>query len=142
MTCVQARLRGNDAGSIVFGWLGRVTLTLALVGLIGFEVLSIAITQVGIADTGVAAGDRALSVYADTQDPNAAYVAADEYVTEQGAVLVKKSFRISPEWVTFEIRKTAPTIVLFRWDRTAKYAEVSTTVFEEPIVKSNSAPSP
>lgn len=138
MTSVRA-CRGDD-GSIVFGWLGRVTVALALIGLIGFEVLSIAVTQVGIADAGATAGDRALTVYAETKDPNAAFLAADQYVTSQGAVLVKKSFQISPESVTFEVKKTAPTLLLFRWDRTAGYAEVSTTIYEQPIVTGSSAP--
>lgn len=138
MTSVRT-CRGDD-GSIVFGWLGRVTVTLALVGLIAFEVLSIAVTQVGIADAGATAGDRALTVYADTKDPNAAFLAADQYVTSQGAVLVKKSFQISPESVTFEIKKTAPTLLLFRWDRTAGYAEVSTKIYEEPIVTGSTSP--
>jgi hypothetical protein len=138
MTSVPAR--GDDTGSIVFGWLGRVTLTLALIGLVGFEVLSIAVTQVGIADAGATAGDKALTVYADTRDPNAAYLAADQYVTSQGAELVKKTFKITPQSVTFKVKKTAPTLLLFRWDRTAQYAEVSTTIYEEPIVSGGSSP--
>jgi hypothetical protein len=138
MTSVPAR--GDDTGSIVFGWLGRITLTLAIIGLIGFEVLSIAVTQVGIADAGATAGDKALTVYADTHDPNAAYLAADQYVTSQGAELVRKTFEITPQSVTFEVKKTAPTLLLFRWDRTAKYAEVRTKIYEEPIVTGSSSP--
>lgn len=138
MTSVRARLRRDESGSIVVGWLGRITLTLALVGLIGFEVLSIAVTQVGVADTGATAGDKALNVYADTHDVNAAYLAADRYVTSQGAVLVKKSFQISDESVTFDIKKTAPTLLLFRWDRTAQYAEITTRIYQQPILSGGS----
>ena len=138
MTSVPTRLRRDDTGSIVVGWLGRITLTLAVIGLIGFEVLSIAVTQVGVADTGATAGDKALTVYAETHDANAAYLAADHYVTSQGAVLVKKSFQISEESVTFDVKKTAPTLLLFRWDRTAGYAEITTRIYQQPILAGGS----
>jgi hypothetical protein len=130
----------DDTGSIVFGWLGRVTLTLALIGVIGFEVLSIAVTQVSVADTGTTAADRALTVYSDTRDPNAAFLAADQYVASQGGTLVKKTFTISEDSVSFDVKKTAPTLLLYRWDRTAGYAEVNTTIYEEPFVQSGVSP--
>lgn len=137
MTSVCVR---DDTGSIVFGWLGRLTLTLALIGIIGFEVLSIAVTQVSVADAGTTAADRALTVYSETHDINAAYLSADQYLASQGVTLVKKSFEVSDESVTFDVKKTAPTLLLYRWDRVAGYAEVSTTIYEEPFVQSGASP--
>lgn len=140
MSAVRTRRGGDDTGSIVFGWLGRLTLILALVGVIGFEVLSIAVTTVGVADIGATAGSRALDVYTESHDPNAAFLAADQYASSQGADLVKKSFRIDDQAVTFEIKKTAPTLLLYRWDRTAGYAEISTKIYQEPFVAGDQAP--
>jgi hypothetical protein len=140
MTSLGSRLRRDDAGSIVFGWLGRVALTLAVLGVAGFEVMSIAVTHVALDDVGRTAGDRALTTYAASRDPNQAYLAADQYVTENGAEMVRKSFEITPDAVSFEIKKTAPTLLLYRLDATAGYAEVKAVVYAEPMVESGSMP--
>ena len=144
MTTVHPRLRvadaNSDAGSIVFGWLGRLTLTLTLLGLLCFEVLSIVVTHVSVEDVGQTAGDRALTEYANTGNATTAFLAADEYAASQGAELVKKSFTVSKDAVSFDLKKTAPTLLLYRFDATAGYAEVTTTIYAEPFVKSSSSP--
>lgn len=137
---LTSRLRQDEAGSIVFGWLGRVALTLTLLGVAAFEVMSIAVTHIGLEDIGRTAGDRALTKYADSRDPNQAYLAADEYVTDNGAVMVRKSFEITPDAVSFELKKTAPTLLLYRLGATAGYAEIKTIIYAEPIVESGSMP--
>ena len=140
MTSLAARLYREDAGSIVFGWLGRVALTLAVLGLAAFEVMSIAVTHVGVEDIGRTAGDRALTAYADTGDPYQAYIAADTYITENGAEMNRKSFEVSEEAVSFDMKKTAPTLLLYRVDATAGYAQVRTHIYVEPIVQGGSMP--
>lgn len=140
MTTARPRLGADERGSIVFGWLGRLTLTLTVLGLICFEVLSIVVTRVGVEDIGATAGDRALTVYAESGDANAAYLAADEYAASQGAKLVKKTFTISDEATSFDLKKTAPTLVLFRLGATADLAEVQTTIYAEPFVQGSSSP--
>jgi len=140
MTTARARLGADETGSIVLGWLGRLTLTLTLLGIICFEVLSILVTRVGVEDIGQTAGDRALTVYAESGDSQGAYLAADQYAASQGAKLVKKSFDISDEAVSFDLKKTAPTLLLFRLDATADLAEVETTIYAEPFVISRSSP--
>jgi hypothetical protein len=144
MTTVHLRLRpadaASDAGSIVFGWLGRLTLTLTLLGLLCFEVLSIVVTHVSVEDVGQTAGDRALTEFANTGNANTAFLAADQYAASQGAQLVKKTFTVSNDAVSFDLRKTAPTLLLYRFDATADLAEVTTTIYAEPFVKSGSSP--
>ena len=140
MTTVWSRLRADDEGSIVFGWLGRLTLMLGLLGLICFEVLSIVVTRVALQDTGQTAGDRALTVYAEGHDGYEAYLAADQYAASQNATLVKKTFTISDDAVSFDLKKTAPTLVLYRLDATAGLAQVRTTIYAEPFVASSSSP--
>jgi len=140
MRTVCSRLRADDSGSIVFGWLGRLTLTLTLLGVICFEVLSIVVTRVGLDDVGQTAGDRALTVYAETRNPTSAYLAADQYAASEGATLVKKSFTVSDDATSFKLKKTAPTLLLFRLDATAEWAQVTTTIYAEPFVQSGSTP--
>lgn len=140
MKTALRRFRDDDSGSIVFGWLGRLTLILTVLGLICFEVLAIVVTRVGLEDVGRTAGDRALTVYAESSDPTSAYLAADQYASSQGASLVKKTFEISPESVSFDLKKTAPTLLLFRLDLTADFAEVRTTIYAEPFVQGSATP--
>lgn len=144
MTTVHPRLRvddaASDAGSIVFGWLGRLTLTLTVLGLLCFEVLSIVVTNIGVEDVGQTAGDRALTELANTGNTNTAFLAADAYAASQGAELVKKTFTVSEDAVSFDLKKTAPTLLLYRFDVTAGFAEVRTTIYAEPFVQSGSSP--
>jgi hypothetical protein len=140
MGAAYSRLRADDSGSIVFGWLGRLSITIAVVGLICFEVLSILVTRVGLEDVGATAGDRALTVFAESHNPTSAYLAADQYASSQGASLVKKTFTISDEAVSFDLEKTAPTLLLYRLDATAGYATVKTKIYAEPFVQSGSSP--
>ena len=135
-----SRFRADDSGSIVFGWLGRLTLTLTLLGLICFEVLSIVVTRVGLEDIGQTAGDRALTVYSESNDSTSAYLAADQYASSQGASLVKKSFTISDEAVSFDLKKTAPTLLLFRLSRRRTTPRSTTTIYAEPFVQGSSTP--
>lgn len=140
MTPARLPRATDETGSIVFGWLGRLTLTLALLGLLCFEVLSVVVTRVGLEDIGQTAGDQALTIYAETGDANGAYLAADQYAESQGAKLVKKSFTVSDEAASFDLKKTAPTLLLFRLDATAELAEVKTTIYAEPFVASSQSP--
>jgi hypothetical protein len=130
----------SDAGSVVLGWFGRLALTFAVLGVVGFEVLSIAVTHVGIQDIGATAGDRALTTYEDSKNAALAYSAADQYASEHSATIVKKTFQISDQSVSFEITKTAPTLLLYRWDKTAGYAEIKTKIYQEPIVENGTMP--
>jgi hypothetical protein len=98
------------------------------------------VAHVSLEDVGRTAGDRALTSYDQTHDANQAYLAADQYVTENGAELVQKSFAVSEDAVSFEVKKTAPTLLLYRLGATAGYAEVRTTIYVEPIEEGGSMP--
>jgi hypothetical protein len=118
---------------MVLGWLTRVALTLTLLGMVGFEVLSIAVTHVQIEDIGQTAAHEAITSFQNHNNVEQAYQAASIYADGHGAQITKKSFTITEESVTFDLEKVAPTLVLFRWDRLGKYAEVETTIYAEPL---------
>jgi hypothetical protein len=132
--------RQHEAGSIVLGWLGRVVITLTILGVATFEVLSIVVAHVSIEDTGRTAADQALSTYQDSHNKYQAFLAADAYATDNGAELVKRTFTISDEAVSFDLKKTAPTLLLYRFGPTEHLAEVRTTIYEQPIVDGGVVP--
>jgi Flp pilus assembly protein TadG len=140
MTILGSPLRREDAGSIVFGWLGRVALTLTILGLVIFETLSVVTVRVSLQDIGTTAADQALTTYSQTHNPYQAYLAADAYATENGAALVKSSFTITEDSVSFQLTKTAPTLLLYRFSFTKGLAQQKTTIYEEPIVQGGSMP--
>ena len=117
----------------MLGWLTRITLIFAVLGLLGFEVLSVAVTHVQIQDIGQSAGQDAISNFQQSHNSVLALEAASAYAESHEARIVKKSFVINDESVTFDLVKVAPTLLMFRWDRLAKYTEVTTTVYQEPL---------
>jgi len=125
--------RDGDQGSIVLGWLTRLSLTLAILGIIGFEVLSIVSVKVQISDIGQTAAQSAITQYQQTHNATTAFQAASASAESQGATIDETTFVISDKSVTFDLEKVAPTLFLYRWAPAAKYADVKTTVYAEPI---------
>jgi hypothetical protein len=117
----------------VLGWLTRLTLIMVLLAIVGFELLSIVVTRVSIEDIGISAAHQALDDYRAHHDENTAFQIASAEAESQGATVVKKTFEISDEAVTFRLEKVAPSLLLFRTEQTASWADVSTTVYAEPI---------
>ena len=117
----------------MLGWLTRITLIFAILGLVGFEVLSIAVTHVQQQDVGQSAGFEAISIYQSSRNPVLAYEAANIYAESHDTHVNKKSFVITDESVSFDMVKVAPTLLMYRWDKLAKYTEVTTSVYEEPL---------
>lgn len=124
----------------MLGWLTRLTLIMVLLAIIGFELLSIVVTRVGIEDIGTSAAHQALDEYRANHNTNAAYQIASAEAESQGATVVKKTFEINDESVTFKLEKVAPTLMLFRTDQTASWAHISTTVYVEPIESGGQLP--
>lgn len=124
----------GDQGSIVLGWLTRLTLVLTIMGVLGFEVLSIAVAHVQVQDIGQTAAQDAISAYQESaKNPEFAFNAASAYAESQGASISKKSFVITDESVTFDLTKVAPTLLMYRWDKLDRYTVVKTTVYAEPL---------
>jgi Flp pilus assembly protein TadG len=120
----------SDAGGIVIGWLTKITLVLAVAGFVLFDAISVASTMANVADQGSTAAIEASSVWDETHDVQAAYAAAVTSATEQdaGNSVSAKGFTIDPDGtVHLRVSREARTLILFRWDKTRKWAEVSRT---------------
>jgi polygalacturonase len=118
----------SDHGGIVLGWLTRIALVLAVAGFVLFDAISVASTTATVSDQGASAAREASSVWDGTKDVQAAYNAAVQAATEQDPenVVTPKGFRIDPDGtVHLRISREARTLILFRWDRTRDWAEVS-----------------
>jgi hypothetical protein len=118
-----------DAGDVIVGWLWKVVLFVGVIGVIGFEALSIGMTHIQLNQAGDDAGTAALQAYTSTHDPRAAYAAAEASAEHSGAQINSKSFRVNVDGsIQFTIHKTANTLVLGRFDRTRPMTVVKETV--------------
>jgi hypothetical protein len=127
--------RPADAGDMVIGWLTRVAAVLLVIGLIGFEALSIVVTKFQLGDIAASAGSTAISTYAGSHNVATAYQQAESVAADSGATIAEKSFRVNADGsVEFTIRKTASTLLL----QHLKATESWTHVKEHAVVEPNS----
>jgi hypothetical protein len=118
----------SDRGDIVLGWLTKLVVVLGVAGLFLFDAISLGTTAMNLSDQGGHAARQASEVWQTTKSVQKAYEAAVVSATEQNAenVVVAKTFRIDEDnTVHFTIRRTADSILLFRWDRSAEWAKIS-----------------
>ena len=114
-----------DRGDIVIGWLTKIVVVLGIAGIGLFDALSIGSTSVSLSDQGQYAAREASEAWQQTDSVQRAYDVAVATATSQNPhnTVDPKSFRIDPDdTVHLRIERTATTIVLRHWDRTAAWA--------------------
>jgi hypothetical protein len=117
-----------DAGGIVIGWLTKIALVFAVAGFVLFDAISVGSTMATVSDQGAASAREASAVWDGTKDMQATYNAAVQSATEQDPenIVTPKGFRIDADGtVHLRISREAKTLILFRWERTRKWAVVS-----------------
>ena len=116
----------DERGSIIVGWLTKVAAVLTIVGVIGFDLISVATTRVGATDDAQQAARLGAERYADTRgDVQEAYAAALRYVEKKGGSIDPADFVVEDDGtVRVTIVKTATTLVFYRAGATKKWAHV------------------
>jgi hypothetical protein len=120
----------SDRGGIVIGWLAKIAVVFAVAGFVLFDAISVASTTANVADQGSTAAMDASAAWDETHDVQAAYNAAVTSAKEQdpGNTVSPKGFAVDPDGtVHLTISREAKTLILYRWDKTRKWAEVSRT---------------
>ena len=118
----------RDRGDIVLGWLTKITVVLAVAGIVLFDAISVGSTEATVADQASSAALDASAVWDQTKDLQKTYDAAVASATEADPtnVVATKTFRVDPDGtVHLTVSRTASTLLLFRWSRTATWAVVS-----------------
>lgn len=119
---------GDDRGDIVLSWLTKLTIALGLAGVALFEAISIGTTSATVSDQGSYAAHEAAETWETTRDLQKTYDAAVAAAVDRDPenVVSAKDFRVDPDGtVHLVVSRVAPTLLLFRWDRTAEWAQVS-----------------
>lgn len=118
--------RAADRGDIVLGWLTKVVVTLSVLGVLGFDGISLLQARVRVADTADNAALAARDAWQDTHNGQLAYAAAESTAAESGDTVPVKGVVIEPDGaVSVEVNGTASTFVLRHISKLKKLANVT-----------------
>jgi hypothetical protein len=120
------RREGADTGSIVIGWLVKVAVVLAIVGITAFDAISVGSAHMSASDDANSAASAAASEYWNTHDAAAALNAATGAITSPNEEIVKDSLQIAPNGtVTLALRRTITTLVMHSIGPLKKYGVIT-----------------
>jgi len=121
----------HDTGSAVIGWLGRIVVSLTLVGMIGFDGISIAIARAHVSDIASDAADAAASRYVVHFSPGEALDAARTKAASEGATVSPTGIVVSRTGhdvtVTVTVRYEPGTALLGHLPGTGQLGQTTAT---------------
>jgi hypothetical protein len=120
-------MRANDRGDIVLGWLLKLVVSLAIVGLVAFEAGAVLVAHVSADGAASDAATEAAFVYARGNDATGAEDAAKTEAARSGATLVDFEIADDGHTVVVTVVKKAKTIVLQRIGATRSWTEARST---------------
>jgi hypothetical protein len=114
--------RDRDRGSIVVGWLGKIAITLAIVGVALFDGVSVGVAHMNAQDDANAAASAANAEWSQTHDIQGAYNAAVDSISNSDETVLTKGFTIDQDGtVHLVLRRTATTLVMAKIGPLKKY---------------------
>jgi hypothetical protein len=115
----------RDHGSIVIGWLTKLAVSLAVVGLMLFDGLAVGAAHLAATDDANQAAQAGAAEYRTSHDVQAAYQAAVESITSDSETLPAQQFVVEPDGtVQLALRRTITTLLVHRIGPLKKYAVV------------------
>lgn len=108
---------------MVSGWVVRLVLSLAVVGLLLFEAGSPLITRVQLDGIAAEAARQANREFDKSGSTTSARKAAEEEAQASGAALA--AFAVDENSAAVTITRVAPSVIFGRWDKTKGYYNVS-----------------
>jgi len=123
----------GDRGDIVLGWLTKLTVALAVVGLVGFDAVALGATRFQAEDHAQTAARAAVASWSADKDLQKAYDAALAEVAADGDTLDAEAFSVAPDGaVTLRLRREVPTLLIEKVPQLHSWTEVTRTVTGRP----------
>ena len=123
----------GDRGDIVLGWLTRLVGGLAVLGLIGFDAVSLGAGRFQAEDHAQTAARVAVESWAGHKDLQKAYDAALAAVAGDGDTLDAEAFTVAPDGaVTLRLRRDVPTLLIAKVPPLRDLTVVTRTVTARP----------
>jgi hypothetical protein len=119
----------GDGGSIVVGWLTRIVIVAAIVGVVGYDAVAIAEAKVHASDEADQIAQDAHDTWAATANVNKAYVTAQDEAATNGDTIVPGGFTIVPKTglVTVTVQHTATTLIVKHFSFSRRWAVMTGT---------------
>jgi hypothetical protein len=121
------RLGANSRGDIVIGWLLKLVLSLAIVGLVAFEAGALLVAHVNADSAANEVAGEASFAAAQGGNQKATEDAARTEAARQGVRLIGVSVANDGRSVTVVVEKTAKTLLLHRISFTKSWTVVRVT---------------
>jgi hypothetical protein len=116
----------TDTGSIVIGWLVKVALVIAILGVALFDAIAVTSAHLSATDDANTAASAAAWEYRNSHSATAALGAATDAITSPNEQLVPNSMTIAPDGsVTVALRRTITTMVMHSIGPLKKYTAVT-----------------
>ena len=104
-------MRVNDRGSIVVGWLARLVVLFAVLGVVAFDGVKIVVANVGAADTAAAAAASAAEAYRSSKNVQTAYNTAVSTLSEGTDTVDTSTFSVDATGhVTLTVERRPSTL--------------------------------
>jgi hypothetical protein len=125
----QAGGHSDDLGSIVIGWLTRVALALAVVGILGYDAVAIGQGRVNAADEADQIAQDAHDTWSETHNVNKAYATARDEAAAKGDSIPAGGFTIEPKTglVTVKVRHSVDTLIVKRFGFSRPWTTMTAT---------------
>lgn len=115
-------MRG-DRGDIILGWLTKLALVLSVLGVLGFDAVSLVQARFQAGDRATSAAGAAAAEYASSKDLQKAYNAAFA-TTVDGDTIETESFNVAADGaVTLRLHHEATTLLVHRISPLRKYVD-------------------
>lgn len=125
-----------DRGDIVLGWLTRLVVILAVLGVVGFDLIALGAGRLQAEDHAQSATRAAVSSWAQTKNVQQAYEAALAQLVQDGDVgdkIAPAGFTVTPDGVvTLTLTHTSPTLLVDRIGPARQWATSTATVTGRP----------
>ena len=123
----------RDRGSIVIGWLTKLIVVLAVVGVIMFDVISVSAAHIGAEDDANQAAETAGYEWRSTHDVQQAYQAALDSLPSDSESIPAKSFVIASDGtVRLTVHRLARTMIAQRIGPFEHFIHVTANGVSEP----------
>ena len=111
-----------ERGGIVIGWILKLILSLAIFGVVAFEVGAIVVAKVTIETVAGDALEEAVDAYRPSTDLDAAQKAAQAEAERNGAILESFDYNSGSTEMTITVSKEAKTLFVHRIGFTESWA--------------------
>jgi hypothetical protein len=129
----RAPIGAADEGFLVLGWLTKLVVSLAIVGLIIFDGIALLVSAVNADDHAAKAASAAADEYRAKKNVQLAYNAAETEAAANSETVDTQTFRVGTDGrVTLTLHKSATTLWMQRVGFLKKYTKISSTATGSP----------